>query len=89
VTFHRALCEVDQAAAKLITFGDRQIAIAYNLDDTALQRDITSPPQTPLVESVRRTLAHFKQLQAEGRLDTDDLDTSIAVRDLAARQPGR
>jgi nucleoside-diphosphate-sugar epimerase len=73
-TFRRALCAVDRAAAQLITFGDRQIAIGYNLDDTALQRDLGPMPRTPLVEGIRRTLAQFIQLHAEGRLDTKDLD---------------
>jgi nucleoside-diphosphate-sugar epimerase len=73
-TFHRALCEVNPAAAKLITYGDRQIAIAYDLDDAALQRDVGPLPKTPLIEGIRRTLEQFKQLQAEGRLDTSDLD---------------
>jgi nucleoside-diphosphate-sugar epimerase len=72
--FHRALCEVDPAAAKLITHGERQIAIAYDLDDSALQRDVGTLPRTPLVEGIRRTLTQFKQLQAEGRLDTSDLE---------------
>ncbi len=72
--FHRALCEVDPAAAKLITYGERQIAIAYDLDDSALQRDVGPIPKTPLVEGVRRTLAQFKQLQTEGRLDASDLE---------------
>ncbi|HEY7312678.1 MAG TPA: NAD(P)-dependent oxidoreductase [Gemmataceae bacterium] len=72
--FHRALGEVDPAAAKLITHGERQIAIAYDLDDSALQRDVGPPPRTPLIEGIRRTLAQFKQLQAEGRLDTSDLN---------------
>jgi nucleoside-diphosphate-sugar epimerase len=73
-TFHRALCEVEPAAAELITFGERQIAIAYDLDDAALQRDLGPLPRTPLAEGIRRTLAQFRQLQAEGRLDTSDLD---------------
>ena len=34
-TFHRALVRVEPTAAKLITFGERQIAIAYDLDDGA------------------------------------------------------
>jgi nucleoside-diphosphate-sugar epimerase len=72
--FHRTLCEVDPAAARLITYGDRQIAIAYNLDDGALQRDLGPLPRTPLVEGIRRTLAHFRQLHAENRLDTADLE---------------
>jgi nucleoside-diphosphate-sugar epimerase len=72
--FHRALCEVDARAAELITHGERQIAIAYDLDDAALQRDVGPLLRTPLVEGVRRTLAQFKQLQTEGRLDTSDLE---------------
>jgi UDP-glucose 4-epimerase len=72
--FHRALCEVDSAASKLITHGDRQIAIAYDLDDSALQRDVGPLPKTPLVEGIQRTLEQFKRLQAEGRLDTSDLE---------------
>src|SRR5207244_9751861 len=35
--FHRALCAVEPAAERLVTFGERQIAIAYDLDDSALQ----------------------------------------------------
>jgi nucleoside-diphosphate-sugar epimerase len=73
-TLHRAFVEVEPAAAKLITFGTRQIAIAYDLDDRALQRDLGPMPLTPLVEGVRQTLAMFRKLQAEGRLDTLDLD---------------
>jgi nucleoside-diphosphate-sugar epimerase len=73
-TFHRALCEVDPSAANLITFGERQIPIAYNLDDTALQRDIGPVSRTPLADGIRQTLTQFKRLQSEGRLDTSDLD---------------
>jgi nucleoside-diphosphate-sugar epimerase len=72
--FHRALCEVDPAAGELITHGERQIAIAYDLDDSDLRRDVGPLPKTPLVEGIRRTLAQFKQLWAEGRLDTSDLE---------------
>ena len=72
-TFRRALIEVEPAAERLITHGDRQIAIAYDLDDAALQRDLGPLPRTPLVEGIRKTLAQFRRLQAEGRLDTSDL----------------
>jgi nucleoside-diphosphate-sugar epimerase len=71
---HRTLVEVEPAAAKLITFGERQIAIAYDLDDQALQRDLGPMPLTPLADGIRQTLALFRQLQTEGRLDTADLD---------------
>lgn len=73
-TFHRALCEVEPAAETLVTYGTRQIGIAYNLSDDALQRDLGPLTKTPLVEGIRRTLTHFRQLHAEGRLDTKDLD---------------
>lgn len=72
--FHRALCEIEPEAARLITHGNRQIGIAYNLDDSALQRDLGPMPLTPLAEGIRQTLQHFRQLHAEGRLDTYDLD---------------
>ncbi len=73
-TLHRAMVEAEPGAANLITFGERQIAIAYDLDDSALQRDLGPMPLTPLVEGIRQTLQMFRKLQAEGRLDTDDLD---------------
>ncbi len=72
--FHRALCAADPRAADLITFGERQLAIAYDLDDSALQRDLGPMPHTPLELGVRRTLDHFRRLQTEGRLDTADLE---------------
>jgi nucleoside-diphosphate-sugar epimerase len=72
--FHQALCAVEPAAAKLVTFGERQIAIAYDLDDTALQRDLGPVPHTPLVEGIRQTLDLFRRLRSEGRLDTADLE---------------
>ena len=72
-TFHQALCKVEPAAQRLITFGERQIAIAYSLDDSALQRDLGPMPHTPLVEGIAQTLEAFQRLQNEGRLDTSDL----------------
>jgi nucleoside-diphosphate-sugar epimerase len=72
--FCQALCEVDPAAARLISHGDRQITIAYNLDDGALQRDLGPIARTPLVDGVRQTLEHFRRLDVAGRLDTADID---------------
>ncbi len=72
--FHRALCEADPTAERLITHGDRQIGIAYDLDDSALQKDLGPFQKTPLVDGIRATLRMFRQLAAEGRLDTSDLD---------------
>jgi nucleoside-diphosphate-sugar epimerase len=73
--FHRALVEVEPAAAELVTFGEKQILIAYDLDDGALQRDLGPMPRTPLVEGIRQTLELLRKLRTEGRLDTADLDS--------------
>jgi nucleoside-diphosphate-sugar epimerase len=70
--FHRALCEVEPRASELISFGTRQIAIAFDLDDSALERDLGPMPKTPLLEGIRQTLEQFRRLRAEGRLDSDD-----------------
>ena len=73
--FHRALCAADPRAADLVTFGERQLPIAYDLDDSALQRDLGPMPHTPLETGVRLTLEHFRRLRDEGRLDTSDLES--------------
>jgi nucleoside-diphosphate-sugar epimerase len=73
-TFHQALCAVEPAAARTITYGERQIAIAYDLDDSALQRELGPMPCTPLEEGIRQTLTQFRKLHEQGRLDTYDLD---------------
>jgi nucleoside-diphosphate-sugar epimerase len=72
-TFRRTLIEVAPDAAKLITHGDRQLAIAYDLSDQGLQRDVGGIPRTELREGIRQTLARFRSLLAAGRLDTSDL----------------
>ncbi len=73
-TFHAALCQVDPAAQKFVTFGSRQLAIAYDLDDAALQRDFGPLPITPLVDGIRQTMDQFRSLQRSGNLDCSDLD---------------
>jgi nucleoside-diphosphate-sugar epimerase len=73
-TFVRQLCEVEPAARTLVTHGTQQIAIAYDLDDSALQRDLGPMPKTPLKEGIRLTLEMFRQQAKEGRLDTSDLE---------------
>jgi nucleoside-diphosphate-sugar epimerase len=70
--FHRELCAVEPAAAELITCGERQIAIAYDLDDSALQRDLGPLPRTPLAEGIHQTLELFRRLHAAGRLRATD-----------------
>jgi nucleoside-diphosphate-sugar epimerase len=72
-TFHSLLCEVEPAARELISFGDRQIGIAYDLDDSALRRDLGPMRRTPLVDGIRQTLELFRQLHAQGRLDAAEM----------------
>jgi nucleoside-diphosphate-sugar epimerase len=76
--FHRAVCKVAPEAASLITHGNSQIAIAYDLDDSGLQSDLGPMPLTPLEDGIRDTLAAFSKLHREGRLDTADLDAASA-----------
>jgi nucleoside-diphosphate-sugar epimerase len=73
-TFHAALCAVAPEAADLITFGERQLGIAYDLDDSTLQRDLGPIPKTALVDGIRQTYDSFRHLNQEGRLDADDLN---------------
>src|SRR5262245_55539164 len=75
-TFRRTLCSVAPEAEELISHGERQIAIAYDLDDSALQRELGPMPRTPLEEGIRRTLDQFRRLDRQGKLDTADLDAA-------------
>lgn len=70
---HRALVAADPSAERLITFGDKQIPIAFDLDDASLQNDVGPLPRTPLVEGVRETLDLFRSLHAAGKLDITSL----------------
>lgn len=73
-TFYQALCHAAPEARDLITYGHRQIGIAYDLSDDALQRDVGPLPKTSLVEGIVRTLSLFRELLNQGRLDTSDLE---------------
>lgn len=72
-TLHQVFEKLEPEASKLITFGDRQIQIAYNLSDDALQKEIGPLPKTPLSEGIFRTIKKFRKLEAEGRLDKKDI----------------
>jgi nucleoside-diphosphate-sugar epimerase len=86
-TFHRTLCQVAPEAERLISFGNRQLGIAYDLDDGALQRDLGPMPVTPLAEGIRLTLDRFRQLAAEGRLDVADLEVPPTPATAPADEP--
>ncbi|MFO0936671.1 MAG: NAD(P)-dependent oxidoreductase [Gemmataceae bacterium] len=72
--FRQTLIRVMPEAEKLVTIGTTQIAIAYDLSDEGLRRDLGPMPCTSLEDGIRETVAIFKQLQAEGRLDASELD---------------
>src|SRR5262249_20889937 len=76
--FKRALLRVAPEAEELISHGERQIAIAFDLDDTALQHDLGPMPCTPLEQGIRRTLDQFRKLHREGRLDSAALEAAPA-----------
>ena len=86
-TFHRALCAVAPDAEDLVTYGDRQLGIAYDLDNAAFQRDLGPLPVTPLEDGIRQTYDRFRQLAAEGRLDTDDLSAPPTPPTAPADEP--
>ena len=64
--------ECPEAKGKL-TSGGQRIPIPPELDGGAIRASYPSLPHTPLAVGVRATLARFRALEAEGRLDTRDL----------------
>ncbi|QEL20303.1 NAD-dependent epimerase/dehydratase family protein [Limnoglobus roseus] len=76
--FYAALVRVLPQAEKLVTYGTTQIAIAYDLSDDGLQKDLGPMPKTKLDDGIRETVTIFRQLLAEGRLDASDLDAPKA-----------
>jgi nucleoside-diphosphate-sugar epimerase len=85
--FHKALCNVEPTTRDLVTHGDRQLAIAYDLDDAGLLKDIGPLPKTRLEDGIRETLELFRKLAKEGRLDTSDLDAPAAAQVAKGDEP--
>jgi hypothetical protein len=72
-TFVSTLCAVAPEAARLITHGDPQLPIAFDLDDSRLQAQFGPIPRTPLKDGIAETLRRFNALREQGRLDLADL----------------
>jgi nucleoside-diphosphate-sugar epimerase len=72
--FRRTLVRVLPEAERLVTVGTTQIAIAYDLSDAGITAALGTMPVTPLEDGIRETVAIFRRLRDEGRLDTSDLD---------------
>jgi nucleoside-diphosphate-sugar epimerase len=71
--FIAALSEIVPGARDLVRAEGKALPIAYDLDDSALVRDLREVPRTPLDQGIRETVGVFERLHREGRLDTDDL----------------
>ena len=71
--FLNAVAEVEPASKKLLSYQGGQLPIAWDLCDKGIQGDYGPIPVTPLKEGIAKTLNTFRQLEAEGRLDKNDL----------------
>ncbi|GBD35270.1 UDP-glucose 4-epimerase [bacterium HR36] len=72
-TFYKLLTEVAPQAADLVSYGERQLPIAYRLSDEHFQRDFGPLLPTPLEVGIRRTLERFRVLHAAGLVTEADL----------------
>lgn len=73
-TYHQTLCKVLPEAAKLVTLGTTQIAIAYDLSDAGIEKDLGPMSKTKLEDGIRETVAIFREQMKDGRFDASDLD---------------
>src|SRR4051794_39937567 len=67
--FVKALCDVVPESRELITHGDRQLPIAFDLDDSRLQARLGPISRTSLREGIAETYRRFVALREQGRLD--------------------
>ena len=72
--FVKALCDVVPEGRELITHGDRQLPIAFDLDDSRLQARLGPIGRTSLREGIAETYRRFVALREQGRLDLSDLE---------------
>jgi nucleoside-diphosphate-sugar epimerase len=72
--FVAALRDVAPQSAELVTHGDRQLPIAFDLDDSRLQATLGPLERTSLHDGIAKTYRRFVDLRDQGRLDLSDLD---------------
>jgi len=72
--YHDTLCKVLPEAKSLVTLGTTQIAIAYDLSDDGIQKDLGPMPKTTLEAGIRETVAIFREQMKAGTFDASDLD---------------
>ena len=61
-------------AETLVSHGDRQLPIAFDLDDSRLDAALGPIPRTPLRDGIAETYHRFVTLRRQGRLDLKDLE---------------
>jgi nucleoside-diphosphate-sugar epimerase len=75
-TIHRTMCDIDPRAERLITYGTKQLPVAYAFSDDGLQKAFGPLPLTSLHDGLRQSYEQFKHLASVGRLDiTDSVDS--------------
>jgi nucleoside-diphosphate-sugar epimerase len=72
--FLDTLARVIPGSRNLVRAEGQPLPIAYDLDDSALVRDLGEVPRTPLEQGIRETAEIFERLRAAGQLDLQDLD---------------
>ena len=72
--FLTALGEILPSSRALIKAEGKPLPVAYDLDDSALRRDLPDLRCTPLADGVRETAAIFERLKLAETLDTQDLE---------------
>ena len=72
-SFVAILRAIAPEAAGLVTHGDRQLPIAFDLDDARLDAALGPIPRTPLRDGIAETYSRFVALREQGRLDLSDL----------------
>jgi UDP-glucose 4-epimerase len=73
--FLSVLGEMLPRSRELVKAEGAELHMAYDLDDSALVRDLKVVPRTALEVGIRETIAIFEKLHREGRLPTEDLNT--------------
>jgi nucleoside-diphosphate-sugar epimerase len=71
--FVAALGDVVPSSTGLITHGDRQLPIAFDLDDSRLQKQLGPIPHTRLHDGIADTYRRFLELRDQDMLDLADL----------------
>jgi nucleoside-diphosphate-sugar epimerase len=68
-SFVEALVQAAPDAKRLVSHGDRQLPIAFDLDDSRLEAALGKVRRTPLHEGVAETYRRFVSLREQGRIE--------------------